>query len=122
MVNHKREFTAHIIRELNLDISVDQAMKTWYVNLRDSGGFRLTELGKSILISHGIQNWNLPAPGPGWINNRLLLDLDQRVHWPYYVHKNGLIVFSSRDAVMAQLYGDIRSWVNSLPLIDVSKY
>jgi hypothetical protein len=114
MSNHKRELTARLIKQLELNTTVDQAMNVWYCNIRDSGGLRLTEVGRRVLMSHGIQSWHLPAPTPRWITPRLLLDLDQRVDWPYYVHRDGLTVFSSRDAVMAQLYGDIRTWVTSL--------
>lgn len=114
MRNRRREITAHLIQQLELSTPLDEAMKTWYCDLRDAGGFRLTDVGRSVLTGHGIQSWQLAAPRPRWITHRLLLDLDHGVTWPYYIHRDGLTVFSSRDAVMAQLYGDITAWVNSL--------
>ena len=53
---------------------------------------------------------------PAHVTKRTILQLDRQLSAPYYisVKKAGspkIVFFSSREAMMASLYGDIRSWL-----------
>ena len=90
-------------------------MNTWYYNLRSQGGFRLTNLGYLVLKSAAVNHWNIDI-NPRDLTKSNLLALDRRLQWPYYIdtrHRR-LVLFSSRDAMMATLYGDITAWLASL--------
>lgn len=97
--------------------TVDQAMISWWVNIRDTGGLRLTWHGYNLLKNVlEIESWTVNiADAKKTLNKRAILDLDHKLTWPYYVDpKNKCIVFfSSREAMMATLYGDIQAWLKN---------
>jgi hypothetical protein len=45
----------------------------------------------------------------------MLLELDRKMQYPYFIdYKNKrMIMFSSRDAMMATLYGDLATWLKN---------
>lgn len=115
----KTEITRRIIETSDLPgpIDVDTALKTWYQNIRDSGGMRLTPQGYKILCTLDIASWSWPWPNEkGYLNKRLLLEMDRRMQYPYFINAKTreIIFYSSREAMMVTLYGDIKSWLNSL--------
>jgi hypothetical protein len=89
-------------------------MLAWYVNIRESGGLRLTEQGYQTLSQGGITSYRFAVTEKRWLSKRMLLYLDRRMRYPYYIEKSGLVMFSSRDAVMLNLYGDIKQWLATL--------
>lgn len=100
-----------------------QAMTTWWVNLRQDGGMRLTRHGYEIMHDLlKLESWALDLShlGPLTVDKRLLLDLDRKLQWPYYLHSDArqrrrrIIFFGSREAMMATMYGDIKRWLDSL--------
>jgi hypothetical protein len=112
-VTRRREITAGIISLLPVPIDINQALQTWYVNLRESGGFRLTDAGFLFLISAGINSWNVDID-PKSFTKKTLIQLDRKLRWPYYIdakHRK-LRFFGSQEAVLASLYGDINSWLD----------
>jgi hypothetical protein len=90
-------------------------MRTWYYNLRSSGGFRLTQTGYQALCSAAVNSWKIDINFRD-LTKPALLSLDRRLQWPYYIDAKSkkLILFSSRDAMMATLYGDVKLWLDSL--------
>lgn len=101
----------------------DRAMITWWANIRDNGGLRLTRHGYEIL--HDIlklESWqlDLSAQPPQILDKRLLLEMDRKLQWPYYFDVNTrrqrrhLVFFSSREAMMATMYGDLKKWLQNL--------
>lgn len=114
---HRREVTQVIITLLpaGIDVSVDEAMKTWYRNIRESGGFRLTSVGYQALRLAAVKCWSIDVDYRD-INKSSLLALDRKLTWPYYLDARGkkLVLFSSRDAVMVSLYGDVKAWLDSI--------
>lgn len=110
----KRELTRVLLRELDSAIDIDTAMTTWYVNIRESGGMRLTELGYRVLKSGSIESYRFTPREKRWLSKRMLLDLDRRLAYPYYIDKSGIEFFGGREAVMVNLYGDLERWLQSL--------
>ena len=96
---------------------IDEAMKTWYQNLRPQGGFRLTFLGYKMLMLAGVANWSVPIDIKS-LNKANLLALDRKLNYPYFLNtqKKSLILFSSKEAMLATLYGDITAWLNGLAI------
>ena len=103
--------------------SQDQAMRTWWANIRRDGGMRLTATGYEMM--HDVlklESWRLDlAEEPRQIfTKRLILDLDRKLEWPYYIEVNirkkvrHIVFFGSREAMMATMYGDLKQWLDSL--------
>jgi hypothetical protein len=113
MPHKKRELTRCLLRELDLSIDLGTAMNTWYVNIRESGGMRLTDLGYRALKSGSIESYRFTPAEKRWLSKKMLLDLDRKVEYPYYIDKQGVEFFSSREAVMVNLYGDLTAWLKN---------
>lgn len=129
MINRKLEIVAKLRDSIpdNKKETIDQAMITWWANIRPEGGLRLTKHGYEML--HNIlkmESWSmdlvdndLAAPS-ALLNKRIILDLDHKLQWPYYIDFNSrkkikrIVFFSSREAMMATMYGDLQKWLNSL--------
>ena len=116
MANNKKEITQKLL-ELLPDATataIDLAMTTWYMNIRPQGGLRLTAIGYTVLKTLNLESWTVSLPeDKRGLNKRLLLDLDHKLQWPYYidVKKKQLILFSSREAMLANLYGDLPAFL-----------
>lgn len=129
MTNRKLE----IIRRLRESIpedqreSIDQAMVTWWANIRDEGGLRLTKHGYHMLHDVlGMESWEMDlsqetsGPFRARLNKRTILDLDRKLQWPYYLDSDSrkkrqrIIFFGSREAMMATMYGDLQKWLENL--------
>jgi hypothetical protein len=120
-VNHHRktEITLWVLDKLEIRHHLDQALNSWYFNLRKNGGLRLTQVGRQCFEKAGVQCWRLDID-PRGIDKRILLELDRKLEWPYYIdfRKKSLIFYSSREAMMATLYGDLRAWLCGIDQVD----
>ena len=103
--------------------SVESAMATWWVNIRRDGGMRLTVTGYEMM--HDVlrlESWRLDLADQDHVifTKRLILDLDRKLEWPYYIEVNirkkirHIVFFGSREAMMATMYGDLEQWLASL--------
>lgn len=116
MPNNKREITKRLLELIpdtsGVSQSLDQALNTWYMNIRESGGLRLTSIGYTILKTLDIESWCLDID-PKKFNKRTTLDLDNKLQYPYYIDTKNkqLIFFSSREAMLANLYGDLEAFL-----------
>ena len=113
---NKRELTAALIDLLpeSVHITLEQALKTWYMNLRSTGGLRLTDQGRLAFDLLDIANWAVPLEIKN-LNKPGLLALDRKLTFPYYIdYKNKqLVMFSSREAMLATLYGDLKKFLDN---------
>ena len=102
--------------------SIESAMQTWWVNIRQDGGMRLTDLGYEIM--HDVlklESWELDLADQERqiFTKRLILDLDRKLEWPYYIEvsmrkkRRRIVFFSSREAMMATMYGDLARWIQN---------
>lgn len=113
MENRKLEITQRLVEQLP-NLTVDEAMRTWWLNLRRDGGYRLTYHGYTMFRDvFNLSFWSVEIKD---VHNHMLLKLDKKLNWPYYIDgkKRKLIFFSSREAMMATLYGDVKTWLESL--------
>jgi len=98
-------------------------MITWWANIRNNGGLRLTKHGYEIM--HDIlrlESWefDLSAVKGTAFTKKIILDLDRKLEWPYYLDidarrkRRRVVFFSSREAMLATLYGDLSAFLKQL--------
>lgn len=120
-MRNKLEITQAILDQLPEDIrlgfkDLDDAMMFFWMNFRDNGGLRLTRNGYDILTKTLKMTGYEMAIDPGHVTKRTILQLDRQLTAPYYISVRRasdpkIIFFSSREAMMASLYGDLRSYL-----------
>lgn len=114
---NKHDFTHELVTKLDSNIGVDHAMKSWWANIRESGGLRLTEAGYIVFNSLDIERWEFDVPTRTFAVPNNLLVLDKKLTCPYYIklgRKSQLVMFGSREAMTLALYGDIEKFINNL--------
>lgn len=111
----RHEVVKRVLELRPSDLDLREAERLWFCDVRRHGGWRLTLAGRAAFEMVGIQHWTIPLDGKN-LDRRLILDMNNCLRWPYFISGRPaeLWLFSDRDAVMAQLYGDIRTWVKSL--------
>lgn len=128
MPNRKLSITLGLLEQVPEDRREpwDQALITWWANIRPEGGLRLTRHGYEMLHDVlGYESWALDlasekSPSQVRINKRTVLDLDRKMEWPYYLDFNPrkktrrIVFFGSREAMMATMYGDLEKWLSNL--------
>ena len=97
---------------------LDEAMTTWWQNIQDDGGLRLTYKGFYVfehMLELSSYSFELPEK---LLTPRNLLAMDRRLTCPYYKVNNRklnkLVMFGSREAMMATLHGDMQRFITSL--------
>lgn len=115
-MRNKLELTEELLAYLPEEekINIEQAMVTWWFNLRDEGGLRLTNTGYVALKKTiKLDTWRFELNKPrATKNKRLILALDRKLKWPYYLEKSWVEFFSSKEAVMAKMYPDLESFLS----------
>jgi hypothetical protein len=92
-----------------------EAERTWFYDVRKKGGWRLTKSGLAAMKMAGIQHWRVDLDLKK-VNQQLILEMNRKIQSPYFISTRPpeLWLFSDREAVMAQLYGEIPLWLKSL--------
>jgi hypothetical protein len=99
----------------HIKITEQDAMVTWWYNIRRDGGLRLTPLGFHVLKNDlELENFVYLIDNPTMWSKKLLLDLDRKMRFPYFIEKGTRIYFfSGKEAMMINLYGDLKSWLKN---------
>jgi hypothetical protein len=94
-------------------IPIEQAMLTWWFNLRENGGLRLTHTGyRALKSSIKLETYRFDLNQPRSVKNKkLILALDRKLKWPYYMEKSWIDFFSSKEAMLAKLYPDLENFL-----------
>jgi hypothetical protein len=116
----KHKLTLRLIELLPEDhrITLEEAMVLWYTNIRNNGGFRLTQNGYQALKILALESWSVPLNDIKiTMDKNLLLALDRKLTWPYFIDykKKEIVFYSSKEAVMATMYGNIKNWLDNTP-------
>lgn len=116
----KIELTRQLVEKLPPGSwTVDQARITWWYNFRDGGGMRLTKHGFDAFVKElDIEYFEFDIPIKSKFNQQTVLALDRRLQMPYYIVRDRhriskLIFFSSKEAVLANLYGDLEKFLDN---------
>jgi len=120
-VRDKKKLTEQLIKQLNPDLGMTlrAAMSTWWFNLRKNGGMRLTAVGYDAFVKKlDLEKYEYAISDPLQFNQHVILDLDRKMHMPYYIHAvkgvpKKIIFFGSREAVMVNLYGDLKRFLDN---------
>ena len=118
----KQKLTEQLVKQLYPDsgITVKRAMHTWWFNIRKNGGMRLTGPGYTVFTEQlDLARYEWPIQDPHDLTQRRLLDLDRKLHMPYYIHAvkgipKTIVFFGSKEAVMLSLYGDLNKFLDTL--------
>jgi hypothetical protein len=116
----KHKLTLRLIELLPEDhrITLEEAMVLWYTNIRNNGGFRLTQNGYQALKILALESWSVPLNDIKiTMDKNLLLALDRKLTWPYFIDykKKEIVFYSSKEAMMATMYGSIKNWLDNTP-------
>lgn len=117
----KRKLTEQLVAQLNVDlgVTVKSAMHTWWFNLRRNGGMRLTSTGYTTFVKDlDLEHYEYVIEDPMQFTQHLILDLDRKMQMPYYIHAvkgvpRKIIFFGSKEAVMVNLYRDLRQFLEN---------
>lgn len=130
MQNRKLDIVTGLIGQIpdSQRETIDQAMVTWWANIRKDGGLRLTKHGYEIL--HNVlklESWEFDLTNPdaagAWkapINKKIILSMDRKLKWPYYLDfsprkkTQRVVFFGSQEAMMVTMYGNLKFWLDSI--------
>ena len=114
----KLAITEALIAQLKPDDrpGINSAMRDWWQNKRDGAGLRLTVEGHLVMKQLGVASYHFDIR-PDQLTPRLLVQLDQRLHDPYFLradrHKPWIEFYGSREALLANLYGDLSRFLEN---------
>jgi hypothetical protein len=119
-VRDKFKLTETLVAQLpeGSEETVDRAMRQWWANIRKNGGMRLTDYGYLVFTEIlDLERYSLEI-NPETYDRRIVLDLDRKLQSPYYIEikkhqPRQLIMFGSREAVLARLYGRLDKFLEN---------
>ena len=116
----KYKLTKELIQHLPdpYKVTEAEALALWWFNLRRNGGLRLTKVGYEALAKHiKLEHYEYNVE-PFAINSRMIIALDRKLQQPWFIvtHKQmprTLVFFGSKEAMMANLYGDLKKFLDN---------
>lgn len=122
----KRLITEAVVKQLpEPQPEIESIISAWWMTSRQEG-LRLTALGDATFQLAGIEFFECPLqkiPQGQWY--QFIVDLNQKIKCPYYLHaynktdgKKGepfVRLYDSKIAMMLTLYGDLASYLESIP-------
>jgi hypothetical protein len=120
MPRNKQRLTEELVKQLDPEwgITLKQAMRTWWFNIRKNGGMRLTAKGLDVFCNLlKLEHYNYRID-PFDLNSKIIIAMDRRLQHPYYIVTKKMIpvqiiFFGSKEAMMANLYGDIKKFIDN---------
>lgn len=126
----KRRITKAIIEQTGSENSfdIDTAMRKFWLDIRNEGGLRLTDVGDSFFKRADIESFEFPFrlkritdKEPIYSYQNLMLDLSLKVPCPYYIgrykpNEPYIKIYDSKIAMMINLYGDIYEYLRNSQL------
>ena len=116
----KKKLTEELVQHLpeKFKIAVDEALPMWWYNLRAGGGMRLTKIGYETFTKILDLEYYEYAVEPFSINSRMIIELDRKLQHPWFLvtHKQmpkSIVFFGSKEAMMANLYGDLKKFLSN---------
>lgn len=123
-IQNREEITKQVLSQINPEYKLDDlrnAMSTWWVNIRDSGGLGLTERGNECFMEANLERYAFKIDKPTPSLAVYAVEIDRKFPSPYhlkYIKRDRyIIVYDTRIATMVQLYGSVSEYVNSLERI-----
>jgi hypothetical protein len=99
----------------------EEAMSTWWRNIRDTGGLGLSDTGYEWLVQElelPVWQYHIPHKGASSMSLRRMLTLDRHCPCVYWFKMTSrefqLSFFDSREAMTYNLYGDLDRYLDML--------
>jgi hypothetical protein len=118
-VSDRREIIKRVLSTDDTAV-IDSAMKSWWQNIRSSGGLGLSERGDEQFRLANLEYYDYDYTITNYASSvRLAVQLDIKMITPYYLHyKNSkhsyVRIYDGRVAVMIALYGNINNYIDTL--------
>lgn len=120
-MRNKLKLTQQLVAQLpeQYATTVDAARISWWFNVGNRGGLRLTAAGFKVLSSYlDLEYHEYKISDTMSFTMQTVLDLDRRLQQPYYITtKKGqaisILFFGSKEAVLANLYGNIEKFLDN---------
>jgi hypothetical protein len=113
----KQYLTQQLLNQLLADErpSFEQAMKSWWQDIRDDSGLRLSISGYDAFKFLKIERHEFEFTKA--LSPSLLMTLNRKLDCPYYLKVGKtpkLILFGSQQAIMYAMYGDMEKFLRYL--------
>jgi hypothetical protein len=113
----KLNLTQQLLNQLPADDrpSFEWALKSWWQDLRDDGGLRLSISGYDVFKFLSIEQYEFDFTKV--LSPSLLMTLNRKLDCPYYLKAGKtpkLIIFGSQQAIMYAMYGDLEKFLRYL--------
>ena len=120
-MRNKKKLTEELVHQLDPDLghTVKRSMHTWWFNIRNNGGMRLTSNGYHVFCEDlDLEYYEFTISNPHDLNQQLILEMDTKLQMPYYIHAvkgipKKIVFFGSKEAVMINLYGDLKKYLDN---------
>ena len=120
-MRNKKKLTEELVGQLDpkLGYTVKRSMHTWWFNIRNAGGMRLTNTGYHVFCNElDIAQYEFPINDPHEFNQQMVLEMDSKLQMPYYIHTvkgipKKVVFFGSQEAVMVNLYGNLKKYLDN---------
>jgi len=125
----KHRITKAILEQLpECKLSSESAMKTFWLDIRNEGGLRLSDSGDKAFQEADIESFEFPFrlkkitdTEPIYSYQNLMLDLSLKIPCPYFIGRHKptepyIKIYDSKVAMMVSLYGDIYEYLRNSQL------
>jgi hypothetical protein len=120
-MRNKKKLTEELVGQIDPELghTVKRAMHTWWFNIRNNGGMRLTANGYRVFREElDLVCYEFPINIPTDFNQQMILEMDNKLQMPYYIHAvkgipKKIVFFGSKEAVMTNLYGDLKKFLDN---------
>jgi hypothetical protein len=122
----KTRITKAILEQLpECKLSPESALKTFWLDIRNEGGLRLSDNGDKAFTEAEIESFEFPFrlkkitdKEPIYSYQNLMLDLSLKVPCPYFIGRHKptepyIKIYDSKVAVMISLYGGIYEYLRN---------
>ena len=122
----KRKFTAELYKHFEGFSDMTTAKDLYQIiweNTRKEGGFRVTSEGYDLLANYlELENFKVKLDAADFYESKILLTLDQKLKYPYYIDNINFTVkptivtmmfFDSKEATLAILYGNLKKFLDN---------
>ena len=120
-MRNKKKLTEELVKQLDpeLGLTVKRSLHTWWFNIRNNGGMRLTGPGFQTFVDDlELEHYSYSIDNPLLFNQTTILKLDRKMQMPYYISAikgipKKIIFFGSKEAVMINLYGNLQQFLDN---------
>ena len=120
-VRNKKKLTEELVNQLDpeLGYTFKRSIHTWWFNIRNNGGMRLTTAGyRAFCDELDLTHYEFPINDPHAFNQQLILEMDSKLQMPYYISATKgipkkIAFFGSKEAIMINLYGDLKKYLDN---------